>query len=55
MAAQSERLNQLPAYISHGQHDADLAFKAGEGLRKFLVEAGARVTWTPFMAATKYL
>jgi phospholipase/carboxylesterase len=38
----------LPVLVSHGELDDDLAFAAGEGLRDFLVEAGADVAWLPF-------
>jgi phospholipase/carboxylesterase len=43
-----ERLRDLPAYCSHGEKDADLAFAAGVALRDFLIAAGARVSWVPF-------
>jgi phospholipase/carboxylesterase len=38
----------LPALVSHGQADPDLAFFAGEALRDCLVTAGADVAWLPF-------
>lgn len=45
---QRRRMVDLPVFISHGQADADLSFAAGERLRDFALDAGARVTWTPF-------
>ena len=42
------RLSGLPAFVSHGREDPDLAFAAGEGLRDMLAAAGAAVTWVPF-------
>jgi phospholipase/carboxylesterase len=45
---QRGRIADLPVFISHGQTDADLSFAAGERLRDFARDAGARVTWTPF-------
>ena len=42
------RLSGLPAFVSHGREDGDLAFGAGEGLRDTLVAARAAVTWVPF-------
>ena len=42
------RLSGLPAFVSHGREDGDLAFAAGEGLRDTLATAGAAVTWVPF-------
>jgi phospholipase/carboxylesterase len=45
---QSSRLRGLPAFLSHGRHDADLAFAAGERLGNFLRASGASVHWTPF-------
>jgi phospholipase/carboxylesterase len=47
LAAQG-RLRDLPVLVSHGERDDDLAFSAGEGLRDFLVGAGAAVQWVPF-------
>jgi phospholipase/carboxylesterase len=44
----SDRLRELPVLVAHGRADADLAFSAGENLRDFLVERGARVDWLPF-------
>lgn len=41
-------LEGLPALVSHGMHDDDLAFAAGEALRDELVARGADVTWVPF-------
>jgi len=38
----------LPVLVSHGTHDPDLAFSAGEALRDFFRSSGARVTWQPF-------
>lgn len=46
--ANSEALNGLPVLVSHGTHDADLSLSAGEALRDFLRNSGARVTWQPF-------
>jgi phospholipase/carboxylesterase len=44
----AHRLRDVPVLVSHGETDADLAFKAGEALRDFCVRAGADVTWVPF-------
>lgn len=44
------KLRDLPVLVSHGAQDDDLAFSAGEALRNFLVDAGAKVTWVPFDA-----
>ena len=38
----------VPALISHGETDPDLAFSTGEALRDTLVGAGAVVEWVPF-------
>jgi phospholipase/carboxylesterase len=46
--ANCEPLTDLPVLVSHGTHDADLAFSAGEALRDFYRNSGARVTWQPF-------
>jgi phospholipase/carboxylesterase len=46
-----DRLRGLPALVSHGRSDADLAFSAGEALRDALVTGGAQVTWVPFDGA----
>ncbi len=46
--ANREALTGLPVLVSHGTHDADLAFSAGEALRDFYRNSGARVTWQPF-------
>jgi phospholipase/carboxylesterase len=43
-----ERLRGLPAFVSHGRADQDLAFTAGEGLRDFVLAGGAEVSWVPF-------
>ena len=43
-----DRLQNLPVFVSHGATDADLAFAAGERLRDFVLESGARGTWVPF-------
>jgi phospholipase/carboxylesterase len=45
---QRSRIGNLPVFVSHGRADADLSFAAGEQLRDFALDAGARVTWTPF-------
>ena len=42
------RLAGLPVMVSHGSHDPDLAFAAGEALRDFHRNSGAQVTWQPF-------
>lgn len=42
------RLRGLPALVTHGRDDGDLAFSAGERLRDLLQGAGAQVTWLPF-------
>ena len=46
--ANREALAGLPALVSHGTYDADLAFSAGEALQEFYRKSGARVTWQPF-------
>jgi phospholipase/carboxylesterase len=43
-----DRLRNLPIFVSHGTGDQDLAFAAGERLRDFVLESGARATWVPF-------
>ncbi len=43
-----ERLRGLPAFLSHGRADQDLAFAAGEALRDFMSASGAEVSWAPF-------
>jgi phospholipase/carboxylesterase len=45
---QRARLAGLPVLVSHGTHDKDLAFSAGEALRDFCRNSGAQVTWQPF-------
>jgi phospholipase/carboxylesterase len=45
---QRARLQNLPVFVSHGTTDADLAFAAGEGLRDFVLESAAQLTWVPF-------
>ena len=42
------RLAGLPAFVSHGERDADLSFPAGLALRDFLAASGAAVSWVPF-------
>lgn len=44
----SERLRGLPVFVSHGRRDDALAFGAGEALRDFATESGAKVTWVAF-------
>lgn len=44
----ASRLERLPVLVSHGEYDTDLAFRAGEALRDFMLDAGADVTWLPF-------
>jgi phospholipase/carboxylesterase len=46
--ANRDALSQLPVLISHGRGDPDLSFAAGEALRDFHSDSGARVTWQPF-------
>lgn len=41
----------LPVLVSHGRHDPDLGFHAGERLRDMCRKAGAEVTWVPFEGA----
>jgi phospholipase/carboxylesterase len=38
----------LPALLTHGTADDDLAFAAGLALRDAAIAAGAEVTWAPF-------
>lgn len=45
---QRARLRNLPVFVSHGTADQDLAFAAGERLRDFVLESGARASWVPF-------
>jgi len=42
------RFRDLPILVSHGTGDDDLGFTAGERLRDWLLDSGARVTWIPF-------
>jgi phospholipase/carboxylesterase len=42
------RLHDLPVFVSHGRADRDLAFAAGEALRDFVLDSGARASWVPF-------
>lgn len=44
----SRPLRGLPVFVSHGRRDDDLAFAAGEALRDFATESGAKVTWVAF-------
>jgi len=44
----TEPLSGMPALVSHGRTDADLAFASGEALRRALTDRGAAVTWLPF-------
>lgn len=46
--AHKQRLSGLPAFVSHGRADGDLAFEAGERLAGFLRSGGANVQWVPF-------
>jgi phospholipase/carboxylesterase len=46
--ARRDRLNGIPAFVSHGHDDPDLAFTAGQRLAKFLTASGATVDWLPF-------
>lgn len=46
--ARQDRLKGVPAFVSHGRGDPDLAFSAGQRLAKFLTAAGATVDWLPF-------
>jgi phospholipase/carboxylesterase len=41
-------LKGTPMLVSHGEHDADLAFSAGVALKDCLLAGGADVTWVPF-------
>jgi phospholipase/carboxylesterase len=41
-------LRGLPALLTHGRADDDLAFTAGLALRDAAIAAGADVTWAPF-------
>jgi phospholipase/carboxylesterase len=47
-SARRDALRGLPVLITHGRHDPDLSFAAGEALRDFHVDAGADVSWQPF-------
>jgi phospholipase/carboxylesterase len=44
----ADYLDGMQILVSHGTADDDLSFAAGERLRDWLCEAGARVTWIPF-------
>ncbi|HMU62895.1 MAG TPA: hypothetical protein PKA66_14015, partial [Gemmatimonadales bacterium] len=44
----SSRLAGLPILVSHGTHDPDLGFHAGEALRDLCTAGGGVVTWIPF-------
>jgi phospholipase/carboxylesterase len=46
--ARRDALVGLPVLLSHGTHDTDLAFGAGEALRDFHRDSHAQVTWKPF-------
>lgn len=46
----SSQLAGLPILLSHGTHDPDLSFHAGEALRDMCIAAGATVAWAPFEA-----
>ncbi|GFE82170.1 esterase [Steroidobacter agaridevorans] len=48
LQSRASRLEGLPTFVSHGLHDADLAFDAGCHLREFLAGAGAKVSWVEF-------
>jgi len=50
--ANRDALAELPVLVSHGTHDTDLAFAAGEALRDFHRNSQARVTWQPFDGKT---
>jgi phospholipase/carboxylesterase len=43
-----QALSHLPSFVSHGERDSDLSFSAGQALRDFFVDTGARVTWQSF-------
>ena len=43
-----DRLRGLPALVTHGRGDEDLAFEAGCGLYQWLAESGALARWLPF-------
>ena len=43
-----DALRGLPALVSHGRLDRDLAYAAGERLRDMLLAANASVTWIGF-------
>lgn len=45
------RMRDMRVLVSHGEHDPDLAFSAGEALRDMCLAAGALVTWVPFDGA----
>ncbi|MEZ4414012.1 MAG: hypothetical protein R2910_13565 [Gemmatimonadales bacterium] len=44
----ASRLAGLPIMVSHGTHDPDLGFHAGEALRDLCATGGAEVIWVPF-------
>jgi phospholipase/carboxylesterase len=46
--AHAAGLRDLPVLVAHGRDDRELAFRAGELVRDFAGEHGARVTWLPF-------
>jgi phospholipase/carboxylesterase len=43
-----DALRDLPVLVAHGHDDRELSFRAGELLRDFAGDHGARVTWLPF-------
>ncbi|MDB4957470.1 MAG: putative Carboxylesterase [Myxococcales bacterium] len=44
----ASRLQGLPVLVTHGRHDPELSFAAGELLRDFAIAGGASVSWLPF-------
>lgn len=42
------RLKGLRVLVAHGMSDPDLSYSAGERLRDWLQDAGAKVQWLPF-------
>ena len=44
----ADALRDLPVLVAHGRDDRELSFHAGELLRDFAEDSGARVTWLPY-------
>jgi phospholipase/carboxylesterase len=47
-ASQSDRVINLPVFLSHGRGDQNISYGAAKALRDWLIASGAEVTWVPF-------